>query len=112
MKSFTIRVFFTTCITMVAVASASALDPIWFSQSNVNPGAAPPGGVSTITYNSLGSQTLYIWATDGTQVSPATCATRHRLACESSTDDRLFLVRSWCDRCAGVGHFAYGRIDQ
>src|SRR5262249_32500505 len=43
--------------------------------STVNPGAAPRGGVPTITYNSLGSKTLYIWARDGTQVSPATAST-------------------------------------
>jgi hypothetical protein len=59
----------------VSSALASAIDTIWFSQSNSNPGAAPLGGNSTITYNSLGSQTLYIWTTDATQVTPATAST-------------------------------------
>jgi hypothetical protein len=76
MKSITIRILFAACVaTMASSALASAIDTIWFSQSNSNPGAAPPGGNSTITYNSLGSKTLYIWTTDATQVTPATAST-------------------------------------
>jgi hypothetical protein len=69
-KSITTRILFAACVAMMAASSASALDTIFFSQSNGNPVIE-----STVTYNSLGSKTLYIWATDGTQVTPATAST-------------------------------------
>jgi len=50
--------------------SASANDTLFISTSNIDPGPTPLGASSTITINSLGSHTLYIWATDGTQVTP------------------------------------------
>jgi hypothetical protein len=68
MKLVTTRVLFAVCVA-AAASSASALDVIFFSQSNANPVME-----STVTYTSLGSKTLYIWATDGTQVSPATAS--------------------------------------
>jgi len=68
MKPITIRVLLATFVA-IAASSASALDAIFFSQSNSNPVFE-----STITYNSLGSRTLYIWATDGTQVTPPVAA--------------------------------------
>jgi len=69
MRSITIRILL--AILMAATAlSASAEDFLFMSPSNVDPGPAPTGGSSTITINSLGSHTLYIWATDGTQVTP------------------------------------------
>jgi hypothetical protein len=44
---------------------------VWFSTSNTDPGTAPAGGVNTITFNTLGSQTLFVWVTDGTPVTPS-----------------------------------------
>jgi hypothetical protein len=69
MRSFTIRVL--VAILMVTAAlSASATETLFISTSNIDPGPAPAGTSSTITINSLGSHTLYIWATDGTEVTP------------------------------------------
>jgi len=56
----------------MAASSALSQDAIFFSQSNTS---GSPSDSQTFTYNSLGSHTLYIWATDGTQVSPATAST-------------------------------------
>src|SRR5262245_26231940 len=66
-----IRLVLAAMVAVIGSASAHALDTMWFSQSNVDPGVAPPGGVSTFTYNSFGPQTLYVWVTDGTEVSPS-----------------------------------------
>jgi hypothetical protein len=55
-----------------AALSASANEVLFLSESNTDPGPAPVGGSSTVTINSLGSHTLYIWVTDGTQVTPPT----------------------------------------
>ena len=68
MKPITTRILLATFVA-IAASSASAIDSIFFSQSNTSPVAE-----STVTYTSLGSQTLYIWATDGTQVTPATAS--------------------------------------
>jgi len=76
MKVLTIRILFAACVAMASssglaqeASSALAQDQVYFSQSNANPVVE-----STVTYNSLGSHTLYIWATDGTQVTPATAS--------------------------------------
>src|SRR6478736_2389501 len=71
MRSVTIRILFIACAAMAA-SSALSQDAIFFSQSNTS---GSPSDSQTFTYNSLGSHTLYIWATDGTQVSPATAST-------------------------------------
>jgi PEP-CTERM motif len=44
----------------VCAPSAQAVDEIWFSTSSTVPGS--PGNI-TVNYNSLGSQTLYVWIT-------------------------------------------------
>ena len=56
---------------LCANSPAPATETVWFSTSNINPGAPPAGGVNTITFNNLGPQTLYVWSTDGTPVTPA-----------------------------------------
>jgi hypothetical protein len=68
MRSFMIRVLF--AIWMATALSASANDVLFLSTSDIDPGPAPVGTSSTITLTSLGSHTLYIWVTDGTQVTP------------------------------------------
>src|SRR5262249_1030695 len=69
MRSFTTRVLFAILMATAAL-SASANDTLFFSTSNTDPGPAPVGDSSTVTIPSLGTHTLYIWATDGTQVTP------------------------------------------
>ena len=69
MRSFTIRAFLAILMATAAL-SASANDTLFISTSNIDPGPAPAGDSSTITINSLGSHTVYIWATDGTEVTP------------------------------------------
>jgi hypothetical protein len=69
MRSFTIRLVLAILIATTAL-SALADDFLFMSPSDVDPGPVPVGGSSTITITSLGAHTLYIWATDGTQVTP------------------------------------------
>jgi hypothetical protein len=69
MRSITIRILLAILMATTAL-SALADDFLFMSPSNVDPGPVPVGGSSTITISSLGTHTLYIWATDGTQVTP------------------------------------------
>lgn len=67
------RLFFCLCVAACAISATSqaakAVDEIWFSTSSTVPGT--PGN-TTATFNSLGSQTLYVWLTSNVndEISP------------------------------------------
>src|SRR5262245_28302525 len=64
-----------------ATSTWAAHDIVRFSTSNTDPGVAPAGGTNMISLPGSGSQTLYLWVTDGIltgpgnpQVTPSTTA--------------------------------------